>query len=111
MPLNATHTTSSWQLPSDLLDVYIRYKQGTTAIIAWLGQHSTPKCRSTISIQDLLDFRDVVQTRAISMPDAIDFYLRETIAVRVRLRKIFRMEDAPHVEDVETTNHEYFTTW
>jgi hypothetical protein len=45
------------------------------------------------------------------MPDAIDFYFRETIAASVRLRKFFRMEDAPHVEDVETTNHEYFTTW
>jgi hypothetical protein len=109
--LNATHTTGSCRLPSDLLDIYIRYKQGTTAIIAWLVQHSPPKYRSTISIQDLLDFCEVVQARAISMPDAIDFYFRETIAASVQLRKIFRMEDAPHVEDVETTNHEYFTTW
>lgn len=111
MLLGATHTTGSWRLPSDLLDVYIRYKQGTTAIIAWLVQHNTPKYRSTISIQDLLDFCEVVQARAISMPDAIDFYFHEIIAARVRLSKFFRMEDAPHVEDVETTNHEYFTTW
>jgi hypothetical protein len=29
--LNATHTTGSCRLPSDLLDIYIRYKQGTRA--------------------------------------------------------------------------------
>ena len=45
------------------------------------------------------------------MPDAIDVYFCETIAARVWLSKIVRMEDALHVEDVKTTNHEYFTTW
>jgi hypothetical protein len=99
MLLNATHTTGSCWLPSDLLDIYTRYKQGTRAIIAWLVQHSTPKYRSTISIQDLLE---AIQPRATSMPDAIDFHFRETIVARARLSKFFRMKDTPHVEDVET---------
>lgn len=45
------------------------------------------------------------------MPDVIDFQFRETIAARTQLSKYFRNEEASEVEDMETTNHEYFTTW
>jgi hypothetical protein len=111
MLLNAIHSIGSGHLPSDLLDVYVRYKQGTRAIITWLVQHSARKCSTTITIQGLLELCDVVRAKPIFMPETIDFYFRDTIAAHRRLTRFFQVEDAPHVDDPTMTNHEYFTTW
>jgi len=113
MLINATHATSTGRVPPELLDIYVRYKQGTRAIIAWLTKYRCRKNRTlhTVSIRDLVELAQVVRSKAVPMPGVIDFQFRETIAARTQLSKYFRNEEASEVEDVETTNHEYFTTW
>lgn len=111
MLFNATHPIGSGRLPSELLDLYVRYKQGTRAIIHWLIQHSTRKCSTTITIRDLLDLCEAVRAKPVSMPEMIDFYFRDTIAARRRLSRFFQVQNVPDVDGDVTTSHEYFTTW
>ena len=111
MLLNATHSTGSGSLPSDLLDLYVRYRQGTRAIITWLVHHSTQTYSTTITIRDLLKVCETVCAKTIPMPEMIDYYFRDTIAARTRLTRFFPLEDAPRWEDATTASHDYFTTW
>ena len=111
MLLNAAHSTGSGRLPSDLLDLYVRYKQGTRAIITWLVHHSTQTYGTTITIRDLLEVCETACAKTIPMPEMIDYYFRDTIAARTQLTRFFRLEDVSRLEDATTTNHDYFTTW
>jgi hypothetical protein len=112
MLINSSHpSTGSYNSPG-LLDTYVRYKQDTRAIIAWLIANGTRKnkCVQAISIRDLMELAETVQRRAVVMPDTVDFHFREAIAARTQLSKTFRREGIPGVGDQETANHEYFTT-
>ncbi|KAI9880764.1 MAG: hypothetical protein M1830_000653 [Pleopsidium flavum] len=112
MLINTSHPTSRGQLPPSLLEIYVRYKQDTRAIIAWLMSHGTRKYKGfrTVSIRDLLGLAEIVQTKEVVMPDTIDFCFREAIAARTQLSKLFRKTSSPGGDDQETVNHEYFTT-
>lgn len=99
------------RIPSSLLDVYIRYKQDTRAIIAWLVSHGTQKYRrlSTLSIKDLFGLAEIAQTKAVELPEIVNFQFRETIKARAQLSEYFRGVDAEGEGGVETVNHEFFT--
>ena len=84
MLINGHSAKGGGRIPSSLLDTYVRYKQDTRAIIAWLLSHGTRKYKSlkTVSIRDLLCLAEVVQEKAVVMPDTIDFHFREAISAR-----------------------------
>lgn len=128
MLINSTHaTTTKGQIPPELLDVYVRYKQDTRAIIAWLlglshGRRK-PKRHSpkTISIRDLVRLVETLRAKKeeIVMPEPIDFCFRKAIAARTRLSEFFR-ESKPkkargdddaglNRDDDATGKHEFFT--
>lgn len=112
MLISAPHPTTEGRIPPSLLDIYVRYKQDTRAIIAWLMSHGTRKYKRfrTVSIRDLLGLAEIAQSKAVVMPDTIDFHFREAIAARTQLSRFFRREGLPGVDDEATVNHEYFTT-
>jgi hypothetical protein len=112
MLFNPSHATNSGLVAPSLLDIYVRYKQFTRAIVAWLVSNGTRKheCLKTVSIKDLLDLAEAVQKKRVVMPDTIDFQFREVIAARSQLSRFFRKESLAGVYDRETLNHDYFTT-
>lgn len=111
MLVDSLHSTNQNRISSSLLEIYLRYKQDTRAIIAWLITHGTRDCERlhTVSIRDLLVFAENVQKKGVVMPDTIDFHFREAIAARTQLSKFFRKGATTGVDDQDTTNHEYFT--
>lgn len=112
MLLNASHSLFEGNLPSHLLDVYVRYKQGTRAIISWLLQHGSNASQrfDRVSINDMVRLAKTIQGKAVSMPDSIDFHFRETIAARKHLSTFFRKSSDQPADDADTSNHEHFTT-
>lgn len=102
---------SGGRIPPSLFDLYVQYKQDTRAIIAWLMSHGTSRFRSlhTISIRDLLGLAEVVQEKAVLMPDTIDFQFRQVIAARTQLSNFFRRKGGPDVTPEDNVNHEFFT--
>ncbi|KAF6224723.1 hypothetical protein HO133_009916 [Letharia lupina] len=102
---------SGGRIPPSLFDLYVQYKQDTRAIIAWLMSHGTNKIKSlhNISIRDLLGLAEVVQKKAVVMPDSIDFQFRQVIAARTQLSNFFRTKSGPEVTVEDTVNHEFFT--
>lgn len=111
MLFNPSHSPDRNRVAPHLLDVYVKYKQFTRAVISWLITHSAQnqRCLQTVSIRDLLDLAEAVQRKRVVMPDTIDFQFREAIAARTQLSNFFRSESPPGLEDRETINHEYFT--
>ncbi|KAK5143267.1 hypothetical protein LTR04_001942, partial [Oleoguttula sp. CCFEE 6159] len=111
MLINISHPTSGDPLPPSLFDIYVRYKQDTRAIIAWLVSHGTRKYKGlrTVSTRDLLELAEIIQTKEVVMSDTIDFCFREAIAARTQLSKFFRKTSSPGDKDQETIQHEYFT--
>lgn len=99
------------RIPPSLLDLYVRYKQDTRAIVAWLIGHAPRRyiCPEALSIRDLFALTRVVRAKAIRMPENIAFHFREAIAARKQLSNFFRKHTAGEDEDQETLNHEYFT--
>jgi hypothetical protein len=112
MLFNPSHPTNSGLVAPSLQDIYVRYKQFTRAIVAWLVSNGTRKhkCLQTVSIKDLLDLAEAVQKKRVVMPNTIDFQFREAIAARTQLSRFYRNEGFAGVDDQETVNHEYFTT-
>ncbi len=108
----AAHQTSEGRIPSSLLDLYVQYKQDTRAVITWLVSHRTSRYKhlQTLSIKDLFGLAEIVQTKAVEMPNTVDFHFREAIAARTQLSKFFRRASSQGADDQETSNHEYFTT-
>lgn len=106
------NSSTEERIPPSLLDIYVRYKQDTRAIIAWLVSHGTCNYKHfrTFSIRDLLGLAEIVQTKAVVMPDTIDFHFREAIAARTQLSRFFRREALYGVDDEATVNHEFFTS-
>lgn len=102
---------SGGRIPPSLFTLYVQYKQDTRAIIAWLVSHGTSKFKSlrTISIRELLSLAEVVQKKAVVMPDTIDFQFRQVIAARTQLSTFFRTEGGPEEIAEDTANHEFFT--
>ncbi len=118
MLINSSHPTSTGQIPPTLLDIYVRYKQDTRAIIAWLishgGAHEDRCFKRTVSIRDLLGLAEKVTSRtkreAVMMPDTLEFCFREAIAARTQLSGFFRKSCGDGVgDDLDTSNHEFFT--
>ena len=103
--------SSGERIPPSLFDLYVQYKKDTKAIIAWLLSHGSGKCknRGSISTRDLLGLAEVVQKKAVVMPDTIDFQFREAIAARKQLSNFFRTESDHQVVGEDTINHEFFT--
>ena len=97
------------RIPSSLFDVYLRYKQDTRAIVAWLTSCASCKHNADLSIQDLLDLADVVRQKAVKMPTNIAFHFREAIAARTQMSNYFKKASAEGMHDQDTLNHEYFT--
>ena len=100
------------RIPSSLLTVYVRYKQDTRAIVAWLVSHGSQEYRvlQTLSIRDLLGLAEIAQKKAVPMPDIIDFHFREAIAARTQMSEYFRTTCCRSQEDnQDTCNHEHFT--
>lgn len=104
--------THEGRMPSSLLDVYVRYKQDTRAVVDWVVSHGTNKYKRprTLSIKDLSSLAQVVQTKAVEMPAAVDSHFREAIAARTQLSKFFGKVNAQGIVDPQPTNHEHFTT-
>lgn len=102
---------SGGRIPPSLLTIYVQYKKDTRAVVAWLVSHGTSKFKSlhTISVRDLLDLAEVVQKKAVIMPDAIDFQFRQVIAARTQLSNFFRTKIGSEVTAENTINHEFFT--
>ena len=84
-------------IPPSLFDLYVQYKQDTRAIIAWLMSHGTRKYTSlkTVSIRDLIGLAEVVQRKAVMMPDTIDFHFREAIAAREQSFRVILHQSWP----------------
>ena len=102
---------SGGRIPPSLFDLYVQYKKDTRAIVAWLLSHGTGKFKSLhkISIRDLLGLAEVVQKKAVVMPDTIDFQFRQVIAARTQLSNFFRTETGSDLMAEDTVNHEFFT--
>ena len=99
---------------ADLFDEYVRYKQDTRAVIAWLTRHGSNTrdcgCATGLTIPDLFRLAAVVQAKGMRMSDTIAFHFRAAIAGRARLSKSFRKRNLTDGgENRETCNHEYFT--
>ena len=105
------HLTKEGQIPSGLHSIYVQYKQDTRAVVAWLVSHGTSddKCRTTLSISDLVGLAEIIQKKAVEMPDTIDFLFREAIKARTQLSNFFRRTSSKGKDDEETLNHEHFT--
>ncbi|KAK5323367.1 hypothetical protein LTR93_005420 [Exophiala xenobiotica] len=112
MLLNPSHKITFSGLPPDVLDAYVRYKKGSRALVGWLIQYSPlPNRRvKTLPIKELEALAKIAATSLRSIPDVVHFYFRETITARKRLSKYFRAQIDESVEDLDTINHEHFTT-
>ena len=95
-----------------MMDSYVRYKQGTRAIVAWLVQHGSCGQRKSknIPVRALRGLAAVVEERAIPMTDMIDYYFKQTIEERENLSEFFRRDSKNGLVDEDTCNHEYFTS-
>lgn len=107
----ATRKASEGRIPSNLLDIYVQYKQDTKAALAWLVSHGTSKYKrlQTLSIKDLFDLAEIVQFKAIEMPDSIDFHFREAVEARSQMSKYFQRTMGEGTIDQDNAQHEYFT--
>ncbi|KAG9780009.1 hypothetical protein KCU88_g3870, partial [Aureobasidium melanogenum] len=112
MLLNPSHKITFSGLPPDVLDAYVRYKKGTRALVAWFIQYSPSPNRKvkSLPIKELESLAQAASTKLRSLPDIVHFYFRETIAARKKLSKYFRGNVDECAEDVDTINHEHFTT-
>jgi hypothetical protein len=110
MILNPTHNIPLRGMPKEILDDYVRYKQGTRAIIAWLLKY-TPSgySQSKVSLRDLSNIVSSLVGKFKDLPDAIHFYFREVIASRNRMSKYFRSNVDNNQADDCTLSHEHFT--
>ncbi len=73
--------------------------------------HGSGKSKNSheVSVRDLLGLAEMVQKKAVVMPDTIDFQFREAIAARRQLSKFFKADNGTEAINEDTTNHEYFT--
>ena len=112
MLLNPSHEITFSGLPPDVLDAYVRYKKGTRALVAWFIQHSPSPDRKvkSLPIKELESLAHYVSEKLKRIPDVVHFHFRETIAARKRLSKYFRGQIDETIDDVDTVNHEHFTT-
>lgn len=112
MLLNPSHKITFSGLPPDVLDAYVRYKKGTRALVAWFIQYSpSPNRRvKSLPIKELESLAQTASKKLRSLPDIVHFYFRETIAARKKLSKYFRGNVDGSPEEVDTINHEHFTT-
>jgi len=114
MLLNASHKITLSGLPDDVLDAYVRYKKGTRAIVNWLTkvQNGPPRLKAlrSLPLKEMALLAQIVSHQGTALPDIIHFHFRETIAARRLLTKHFRKQVDESPEDIDTVNHEHFTT-
>ncbi|KAK5447950.1 hypothetical protein LTS15_009449 [Exophiala xenobiotica] len=111
MALGVSHTHNFDTLPQDLLDVYLRYKRNTRAILQWLLQHGPEpeKPVKSVTLRELETMARTVRERISSIPDILHFYFRETISDRSKLGKYFLKQSSAATKDQAIINHEHFT--
>ena len=111
MLINSSRAGTGCGVPPDLLELYVRYKQDTRAIIGWLLDNGTNRSpyRPKVSIIDLLNLSETIQGRGLIMPDTVDFHFRQAVAARTRLSSFFRKESDGRT-DQRTVDHEFFTS-
>lgn len=112
MLLNPSHKVTFSGLPPDVLDAYVRYKKGTRALVAWFVSYSNAPNRKvkSLPIKELASIAQVIAGSLKQIPDVIHFHFRETIAARKRLSKHFRGNIDASDDEVDTVNHEHFTS-
>ncbi|KIV89002.1 hypothetical protein PV10_08622 [Exophiala mesophila] len=112
MLLNPSHKVTFSGLPPDILDAYVRYKKGTRALVAWFVSYSNAPNRKvkSLPIKELASLAQVIASSLKQLPDVIHFHFRETIAARNRLSKHFRGTIDASDDEVDTVNHEHFTS-
>ena len=112
MLLNPSHKVTFSGLPPDILDAYVRYKKGTRALVAWFVSYSNAPNRKvkSLPIKELASLAQVIGSSLKQLPDVIHFHFRETIAARKRLSKHFRGTIDASDDEVDTVNHEHFTS-
>ena len=112
MLLNPTHEITLSGLPPDVLDAYVRYKKGTRAIVAWVVQYAPSRYvgARSLPIKELARLATSLTGKIKQLPDVVHFHFRETIAARKRLSKYFRGNRDESLENLDTVNHEHFTT-
>ena len=112
MLLNPSHKITLSGLPSDVLDAYVRYKKGTRAIVTWIVQYGPAKYLGarSLPLKELAKLASTLEGKLKELPEVIHFHFRETIAARKRLSKYFRGNIDESTLDIDTVNHEHFTT-
>ena len=111
MALRTSHKHHFDSLPPDLLEVYLRYKRSTRAILQWLLQHGPEpdKPFKSVALRELETMARTVREKISYIPDTVHFYFRETISDRSKLSKYFRIQSSAATNDQATINHEHFT--
>ncbi|RMZ77540.1 hypothetical protein DV737_g4330, partial [Chaetothyriales sp. CBS 132003] len=112
MIINPSHKITLSGLPPEILDAYVRYKKGTRAIVSWIVQFGPPEHAGarSLPLKEMSRLASAAVEKLKELPDVIHFHFRETIAARKRLSKYFRGTIDASLEDVDTVNHEHFTT-
>ncbi|RMZ87864.1 hypothetical protein DV736_g4898, partial [Chaetothyriales sp. CBS 134916] len=112
MIINPSHKITLSGLPPEILDAYVRYKKGTRAIVSWIVQFGPPEHAGarSLPLKEMARLGLAAVEKLKELPDVIHFHFRETIAARTRLSKYFRGSIDVSSEDVDTVNHEHFTT-
>jgi hypothetical protein len=111
MARGVSHTHNFDTLPQDLLDVYLRYKRNTRAILQWLLQHGPEpeKPVKSVTLREMETMARTVREKISSIPDILHFYFRETISDRSKVSKYFLKQSSAATKDQATINHEHFT--
>ncbi|RMZ81049.1 hypothetical protein DV738_g2481, partial [Chaetothyriales sp. CBS 135597] len=112
MIINPSHKITLSGLPPEILDAYVRYKKGTRAIVSWIIQFGPPERAGarSLPLKEMARLASAAVEKLKELPDVIHFHFRETIAARKRLSKYFRGSIDSSPEEVDTVNHEHFTT-
>ncbi|RMD44690.1 hypothetical protein DV735_g399, partial [Chaetothyriales sp. CBS 134920] len=112
MIINPSHKITLSGLPPEILDAYVRYKKGTRAIVSWITQFGPPERAGarSLPLKEMARLASAAVEKLKELPDVIHFHFRETIAARKRLSKYFRGSIDSSPEEIDTVNHEHFTT-
>ena len=114
MERSSLHPAPHGRLSTSLLDIYIRYKQDTRAIITWLIAHGPERYKQAqkLSIRELLAVAEYIRSKAVDiyMPEIIAFHFRQAISARSHFSTVFRKFDSSDSTQAETENHKFFTS-
>ena len=97
------------KLSADHFDIFQRYKKASDKVISWFALTSGSNGQNTQlwSLDDLKQAAEVVNQKAISVPDAIYFAFQDAIKFRSDISLYFKQHGT--ADDEETRSHEFFT--